>query len=100
MESLTTRRAQPTIFSILCLLIIFNLVSTINSAQMDTEMYTNISRKLLGRVPEKKYPIRTPLSNFMRRNSAPEDPLPPITLRPNRAPPAAPPTSRVLQVFP
>ncbi|KAI3925354.1 hypothetical protein MKW92_007617, partial [Papaver armeniacum] len=67
--------------------------------QMDTGMYNNISRKLLERAPERKYSIRTPLSNYMRRNNAPEAPLPPITLRPNRAPPAAPPTSQLHHAF-
>ncbi|KAI3972672.1 hypothetical protein MKX01_019330 [Papaver californicum] len=102
MESLTRRKARPTIFFILCLLIIFKLVTTINSAQIDNKMISNISRKLLGRaVPEKyKYPPRSPHPNLLHRNFAPEEPgLPPITLRSNYPPPA-PPRSLLHHVFP
>ncbi|MCL7038141.1 hypothetical protein MKW94_008813 [Papaver nudicaule] len=99
MESFTRRKARPTIIFILCLLVIFKLVTTFNSGQIDhMMMYSNISRKLLGRVPE-VYPIRSPrASQHMRVNSAPEDsPLPPITLR---APPPPSPRSLLHQVFP
>ncbi|KAI3878946.1 hypothetical protein MKX03_037343 [Papaver bracteatum] len=71
MESLTRTKAPPTVFFILCLLIIFKLVTTFNSAQIDDKMYTNISRKLMGRVPEKQYSIRPPRSNLFHHNSAP-----------------------------
>ncbi|KAI3877163.1 hypothetical protein MKW92_013308 [Papaver armeniacum] len=76
MESLTRTKAQPTVFFILCLLVIFKLVTIVDSAQIDDKMYTNVSRKLLGRVSEKQYSIRPPSSNFFRHYHAP--PAPPL----------------------
>ncbi|KAI3925353.1 hypothetical protein MKW92_007616 [Papaver armeniacum] len=91
MESLTRRKARPTILIILCLLIIFKLVTTFNSAQVDNKMISNVPRKLLGRVPEIKPPIRSPRSNWLHRNFAPEEPgLPPIRLRIPAPPPPRP----------
>ncbi|KAI3878945.1 hypothetical protein MKX03_037342 [Papaver bracteatum] len=80
MESLTRRKARPTIFFILCLLVIFKLVTTFNSVAGS-----------LGRAAEIKYPIRSPRSNLLRVNFAPEEPgLPPIVLRIPAPPPPRP----------